>query len=52
MAAADARLSRGQCRYRADADWGVLEGCTYWRNLTNTIEPSVCGVMWPYVKLL
>ena len=32
------RLSRGQNRYGAHADW-----CAYWRNLANTTEPSVCG---------
>ena len=38
------RVSRGQHRYGADADWAT---CTrwgaHWRNLTNTTEPSVCG---------
>ena len=34
---------KGQYRYGADADWGVLEGGTYLRNLANTIEPSMCG---------
>ena len=36
------RLSRGQHRYGADADWGALDGTVHWRNLTNTIEPFVC----------
>ena len=37
------RLSRGQHRYGADADLGVLNSCAYWCNLANTIEQSVCG---------
>jgi len=30
----------------------VLDGSAHWRNLANTIEPSVCGSMRLYVKLL
>ena len=35
-------LSRGQNRYGADADWGVLDRGTLWRNLANTTERSAC----------
>jgi len=45
-------LSRGQHRYGADADWGVLDGVyigATWRIRFN----RPCAVaMWPYVKLL
>jgi len=37
------RLSRGQNRYGADVDWGVLNGDAHWRHLANIIEPLVCG---------
>jgi len=30
-------------RYGGDADWDVLEGGAYERNLTSTIERNVCG---------
>jgi len=36
-------FSRGQNRYGADADWGVLDRGAIWRNLANTTEPSACG---------
>ena len=45
------RLSRGQNRYGADANWSVLDGGEHWRNLANTTEPSVwrrCGLMSSY----
>ena len=35
------RLSRGQHRYGADADWVTIWGA-HWRHLANTIELSVC----------
>ena len=37
------QLSIGHNQYGADADWGVLDGGAYWRNLANTCEPSACG---------
>ena len=37
------RLSRGQHRYGADADWRVLDRSALWRHLANTTQPSVCG---------
>jgi len=37
------RLGRGQHRYGANTDWGVLGGSAHWHNLANTIEPYVCG---------
>jgi len=33
------QLSRGQNRYSADADWGVLGKGAHWRHLVNTTEP-------------
>ena len=36
------RISRGQHRYSADANWGVLMGVQL-RHLANTTESSVCG---------
>jgi len=33
----------GQHQHGADAYWGVLDGGAHWRNLANTIEPSMCG---------
>jgi len=35
------RLSRGQHRYGADADWAVIDG-VHISYLANTNEPSVC----------
>ena len=46
------RLSRGQNRYGANADWGVLDGGAHWRHLVNTIKPTVCRSDASYVKLL
>jgi len=47
------RLSRGQHRYGADVDWGVLDRGEHWRNLANATQPFDCGAaMLPYVKLL
>jgi len=37
------RLSRGQNRYGADADWGGLDEGAHWRHMVNAIEPFVCG---------
>jgi len=31
-----------QNRHGADADLGVPDGRTHWRNLANTTEPSAC----------
>ena len=44
------RLSRGQHRRGADADWGVLDGSAYWRHLAqaNAIERPRAVAMWPY----
>jgi len=30
--------AKGQNRHGADSDW-----CTHWRNLANTVQPSVCS---------
>jgi len=45
------RLSRGQHRYGAPADWGVLDGGARRCNLANTTEPSMqrwCGLTSNY----
>jgi len=47
------RLSRGQNRYGADADLGVLNSGTHWCNLANTMEQSVwAAAMRPYGQML
>ena len=40
------RLSRGQHRYSADADWNVLDAAhigSFWHHLPNMTKPSTCG---------
>ena len=37
------RLSRGQNRYGAHADWGVLGRGAHWRHVANTTEPFLCA---------
>jgi len=37
------RLSRGQHRYDADANWGVLDEGAHWHNLANMTEQSMCS---------
>ena len=42
---------KGQYRYGADANWGVLEGGTYLRNLPIRLNIPCAVAMQPYVKL-